>query len=200
MAREFLDSLPDSRVSTPAGALFICVNGPDTLHVASKPIYGSQAESPYITIRGIEYHVSAHLIYVPEDVKGEPGADNAGEIKVRKGWRVNPATYQRGAEKVQNWRIRDGLYASRKGSVSLHDTTPAAQRALVEVIEAAANEWTAKPEAREALRQGAIRSLSNDARSDEEKIEDLSTQIADLRKRVKERDRQIAAIRSTEAR
>jgi peptidoglycan hydrolase CwlO-like protein len=108
---------------------------------------------------------------------------------------VNPATYQRGAEKVANWRIRDGLYASRKGSVSIHDTTPAAARKLVEVIEEAANRWAETPEAREEIRTGAIRSLSNDARSDEEKIEEKEKEIAELRAKVKARDAQIAKLR-----
>jgi hypothetical protein len=193
--REWMDSTSDVSVETDCGTLWICVNGPDTLHVATKPIYGNQDASPYIAIRGIEYHASAHLVYVPRDVKGEPGADNAGEIQVRKGWRVNPATYQRGAEKVANWRIRDGLYASRKGSVSIHDTTPAAARKLVEVIEEAANRWAETPEAREEIRTGAIRSLSNDARSDEEKIEEKEKEIAELRAKVKARDAQIAKLR-----
>jgi hypothetical protein len=193
--REWMDSTSDVSVETDCGPLWICVNGPDTLHIATKPIYGNQQVPPYITIRGIEYHASAHLVYVPRDVKGPEDSDAANEIQVRKGWRVAPATYQRGDGKVANWRIRDGLYASRKGSVSIHDTTPAATRKLVEVIEEAANRWASTPEAREAIRDGSIRSLSNDSRSDEEKIAEKEKEIAELHAKVKARDAQIAKLR-----
>jgi hypothetical protein len=186
-----MDSLPDSRVTTKQGEVWICVNGPGTLHVSTHPVYGDQETSPYLTIRGIEYQASAHMIWIPEDVYGPKGSDSEGEIRVRKGWRVKPYTYGTGEDKRDNWNLREGLYASRKGAVSVDSVSSAARRSLVEVLEGAANSWGETPEACESIRQGSIRYLSNEARRDEEKIEELTGQIAELRASVKARDAEI---------
>lgn len=192
--REYLDSSLDSKIETKAGELWVCANGPGTLHVSSKPIYGSQDVSPYITLRGIEYHVSAHVIWIEKDEHAPLDSDAKGEIRAAKGWRVAPSTYQRGEETIRNWNYRQGVHASRRGMYFDKDTTDAARRALVQIVEEAVNAWSATPEAQEAIRQGSIRALHNDARSAEEKIAKKLAEVDELRAKVRAFDKQIAKL------
>jgi hypothetical protein len=196
MARKWIEGVPDTKIETKAGAVWVRANGPEHISVNTKPIYGPHigADEAQIVIRGVPYYVSATLIYVPADVFAPEDSEARGELRAAKGWRVSPASYQSSDGARQNWLYREGLYATRPGSFSRDSVSPAARRTIVELVEQVANEWTATDAGKEAIRVNSIASLSNDAARVEEKIAESEGQIRELRAQLRNLDKQIAKL------